>query len=78
VKSLFLEKLKKMVDVAMSYVVTGHGEDGLTVGLGELVVSSNLNDSMKYLVRDSLFPKSISCTSVPGRMCHHFHFMGKG
>lgn len=32
-------------DVALWDMVTGHGEDGLTVGLDELIGLSNLNKS---------------------------------
>ena len=35
-KSLSLEVLKKRVDVALGYMVSGHEGDGLMVGLDDL------------------------------------------
>ena len=46
VESLSLEVLKNCGDVALRDVVSGHGGDGLEVGLGDLRVLFNLNDSM--------------------------------
>ena len=38
------------MDAALRDVVSGHGGDGLTVGLGDLIgLFSNLNDSMILL-----------------------------
>ena len=35
-ESLFLEVLERHVDVALMDMVSGHGGDGLMVGLGDL------------------------------------------
>ena len=43
---MFLETLKKRVDVALRDVVSGHGGDGLATGQNDLSGLSNLNDSM--------------------------------
>ncbi len=40
-----LDVFRNTVDMALRDVVTGHGEDGLTVGLDELIGPSNLNKS---------------------------------
>jgi len=45
VQSPSLEVLKNRVDVALRDVVSGHGGGGLVVGLDDLEVFSNLNDS---------------------------------
>ena len=45
VESPSLEVLKNRVDVALRDVVSGHGGGGLVVGLDDLEVFSNLNDS---------------------------------
>lgn len=45
-KSPSLEIFKKCVDVALRDVVSGHGGDGLIVGLGDPSDLSNLDDSM--------------------------------
>ena len=37
VESLSLEVFKKRVDVALRAMVSGHGGDGLTVGLDDLI-----------------------------------------
>jgi len=50
VESLFLEVFKKCRDVAMREMVSGHGGDGLTVGLDNLRGLFNLNDSMFLLL----------------------------
>ena len=47
-ESLSLEVLKSRVDVTLRDVGSGHSGGGLTVGLGDLKVFSNLNDSMIY------------------------------
>ena len=41
-----VEVFKKRVVVAVSDMVSGHSEDGLVVGLGDLSGLSNLNNSM--------------------------------
>ena len=46
VESPSLEVFKNCGDVALRDVVSGHGGDGLEVGLGDLRVLFNLNDSM--------------------------------
>jgi len=48
VESPSLGLFKNCVDVALRAMFSGHGGDGLVVGLGEviLMVFSNLNDSM--------------------------------
>jgi len=40
-----LDVFRNTVDMALRDVVTGYGEDGLTVGLDELIGLSNLNKS---------------------------------
>ena len=45
VESPSLEVLKNRVDVALRDMVSGHGGGGLVVGLDDLEVFSNLNDS---------------------------------
>ena len=45
-ESSSLEVLQNHGDVALRDVVRGNGGDGLTTGLGVLVIFSNLNDSM--------------------------------
>jgi len=45
VESLSLEVFKNHVDVALRDVVSGHGDDSLTVGLDDLRSLSNINDS---------------------------------
>ena len=45
-QSLPLEVFKICVDVALSDTVSGHGGDGLMVGIGDLSSLSNLNDSV--------------------------------
>lgn len=44
--SVFLELFKRRVDVALSNMVSGHGEEGLVVGLDDLSGLCNFNDSM--------------------------------
>jgi len=46
VESPFLEVFKKCVDVALGDMISGHGGDGLTVGLDDFSSFSNLNDYM--------------------------------
>ena len=46
VESPSLEVLKNRVDVALRDMVSGHGGGGLVVGLDDLEVFSNLNDSI--------------------------------
>jgi len=46
VESPSLEVFIKRADVALRNVVSGHGGDGLTVGLDDLIGLSNLNDSV--------------------------------
>ena len=46
VESPPLEVFKNCVDVALRDVVSGHGGDGLLVGLGDLSGLSNLNGSL--------------------------------
>ena len=44
-ESLSLEVFKNHVDVALRDVVSGHGDDSLTLGLDDLRSLSNINDS---------------------------------
>ena len=46
VGSLSLEVFKKYVDVALRDIISEHGGDGLMIGLDDLGVFSNLNDSV--------------------------------
>jgi len=46
VGSLSLEVFKKHVDVALRDIISEHGGDGLMIGLDDLGVFSNLNDSV--------------------------------
>ena len=46
VESPSLEVFIKRADVALRNVVSGHGGDGLTFGLDDLIGLSNCNDSV--------------------------------
>jgi len=58
VELLSLEVLKNHVDVAPRDVVSGHGGNGLEVGLDDLWIFSDFNDSMILRITGSTTPRT--------------------
>ena len=67
-----LEVFKTCGDVALRDVVSGHGGDGLMIGLNDLRVLSNLNDSI-ILQKDSVsmvFHSFVQCNRTDTTNSH--------
>jgi len=71
VESPSLEVFQNRGDVALGDMVSGHGGDGLTLGMMNFVVFSNLNESMGCTTRGggtipTLTPQLLLAALCPG------------